>query len=75
MMLALGSCRLLGDALCRPMLGYADNYDMIRLMARYSLWPVDGAPCINHPQAPWRRFGFADRPAPAQTLEGHEILG
>lgn len=59
-LLGCGACRLLGDALQRPMLGYADNYDMIRLMAAYSVWPVDGIRGMNHPQAPWRRFGFAD---------------
>jgi hypothetical protein len=60
LLLALGSWRLVGDALSRPLLAYADNYDMMRLMARYGLWPVDGVPWTNHPQAPWRRFGFAE---------------
>lgn len=59
-LLVSGGVRLLDEALHRPLLGYADNYDMLRLMAGYSLWPVDGLRGMNHPQAPWRRFAFAD---------------
>jgi hypothetical protein len=61
-LLGLGAWRLTSDALRRPVVGYGDNYDMLRLMDLYGIWPAEGVRGTNHPQAPWRRYVF--RPPP-----------
>lgn len=74
--LLLGGCwRLLGLVLHDPLLGYANNHDMIRLQACHQLWPADPAirPGASTPTAPlelYARHTLLDQPC----LTSSELL-
>jgi hypothetical protein len=58
-LLVAGSVRMLLLVLHRPVLGYADNYDFVRMYAGFDLWPADAARGYGSPPAPLRRLAFA----------------
>jgi hypothetical protein len=57
-LLFLGIGRMFSLVLHEPVLGYANNYDMIHLQACHQIWPADAAINIRTgtPQAPLRRY-------------------
>ncbi|HQQ75495.1 MAG TPA: hypothetical protein PK031_10120 [Pseudomonadales bacterium] len=62
-LLFLGIGRMFSLVMHEPVLGYANNYDMIRLQACHQIWPADAAVNIRTgtPQAPLRRYTLDKR--------------
>lgn len=58
-LLVAGSVRMLWLVLERPVLGYADNYDFVRMHTAFDLWATDAARGYGYPPAPLRRLAFA----------------
>lgn len=57
-LLCLGSGRMLFLVGHTPVLGYANNYDMIRLQACHQIWPRNAEPGQLHLKAPLEYYQF-----------------
>ena len=72
-LLLVGAVRTFTLVLWRPICGYGDNSDMIRVMAVFDLWPTDGGRGVVHWASPARRYAFG-RFGPECSVYSSQIL-
>ena len=74
-LLFIGIGRIFSLVMYNPVLGYANNYDMIRLQACHQIWPADKLVDITSgtPAAPLRRYAL-DRRVETPCFPSSELL-
>src|SRR4030088_117048 len=57
-LLLIGLCRMSQVTFHKPLLGYANNYDFIKISSTLGVWPDEPGvvPTAGHPSAPLSRY-------------------